>query len=91
MQRIIRLKNGAEYPCEMCGEYEGLLWIHAHMDMADACSVFTDKTRIETITDTYAGENGKLREVVWVGYTDLFHLSLVNGILQIGLRKGEEA
>lgn len=91
MERIIRLNDGTEIPCEMCGEYDGCLWIHAHMDMVDACAVFVNKTRIETITDTYAGEEGKLREVVWVGYTELIHLSLVNGILQIGLRKGDEA
>jgi len=91
MQRIIRLKNGEEYPCVMCGEYDGCLWIHVDMGMGDGCSVFADKTRIETITDTYAGEDGKLREVVWIGYTELFHLSIVNGFLQIGLRKDDKA
>lgn len=89
MERIIRLKDGSEYPCEMCGEYAGQLWIQTHMEMAEACAVFMNKTSIETITDTYAGEDGKLREVVWVGYTELFHLSIANGYLQIGLRKDD--
>lgn len=89
MQRIIRLKDGSEYPCKMCGEYDGQLWIHAEMDMAEACRVFVNKEKLETITDTYTEEG--LREVVWVGYTELFHLSHVNGVMQIGLRKGDAA
>ena len=91
MQRIIRLKDGTEFPCEMCGMYEDRLWIEVCMGMAEAWTVFTDKSRIETITDTYGGEAGKLREVVWEGYTELFLISDRDGIIQIGLRKGDEA
>ena len=91
MQRIIRLKDGSEFPCEMCGEFEDQLWIHTRMGIVEACAVFSDTARTKTITDTYAGEDGKLREVVWIGYTELFHLSIVNGFLQIGLRKDDEA
>ena len=90
MNRIIRLNDGTEYPCKMCAEFDGQLWIQSNMEMAEACRVFVDKSRLEKITDTYAGENGGLREVVWEGYTELFHLSHVNGIMQIGLRKDDE-
>ena len=89
MERIIRLKDGSEYPCEMCGEYAGQLWIQTHMEMAEACAVFIDKSKTESITDTYKGEDSAKRNIVWEGYTDLFHLSLVNGITQIGLRKDD--
>lgn len=89
MERIIRLKDGTEYPCEMCGEFDGQLWIHTNIGMPEACRVFVDKERIETITDTYAGEDSQYRKIVWEGYTELFHLSNVRGVMQIGLRKGE--
>lgn len=89
MSRIIRLKDGTEYPCEMCGEFDGQLWIQTHMEMPEACRVFVDKENLETITDTFSGEEGQDRHVVWVGYTELFHLSLVRGVMQIGLKKGD--
>lgn len=88
MERIIRLKDGSEYPCEMCGEFNGQLWIAVSIGMADAWAVFTDKGRIETITDTYAGDDGKLREIVWQGYTELFSLVNNSSFTQIGLKKG---
>lgn len=89
VDRIIRLKDGTEYPCEMCGMYEDRLWIEAVIKMAEAWTVFTDKARIETITDTYAGEDGKQRKIVWEGYTELFLISDRDGITQIGLRKDD--
>ena len=89
MDRIIRLNDGTEYPCEMCGMFDEQLWIHARLGMTDACGVFVDRERIKTITDTYAGDDGALREIIWEGYTELFHLHFSGGITQIGLIKGD--
>ena len=91
MQRIVRLKDGSEYPCEMCGEYDGQLWIHTQMGIVEACGIFSDAARTGTITDTYAGDDSQYREIVWEGYTELFFLSHVRGVMQIGLRKENAA
>lgn len=91
MQRIIRLNDGTEYPCSMCGMHNGQLWIHAQLGIIEACNVFTVPEKLEKIVDTYSGDDGTLREVVWKGYTELFHLSSTyGGIMQIGLKRSEE-
>lgn len=87
MTRIIRMKDGTEYPCGMCGMSDGCLWIETRLGMAEAWAVFADTSKTEAITDTYAGEDGALREIVWEGYTDLFFLSAVDGVARIGLKK----
>lgn len=87
MTRIIRMKDGTEYPCEMCGMSDGCLWIETRLGMAEAWAAFSDTSKTEAITDTYAGEDGALREIAWEGYTDFFFLSVVNGIARIGLKK----
>ena len=91
MRRFIRLNDGAELPCSMCGESDGYLWIGVEADIYTAIPVFSDPARLGTILDITEEDGEELRRVEWEGYTALIHISVHNTSTEVCLTKGESA
>jgi hypothetical protein len=90
MRRFIRLSDGTELDITMCGEADGVLWIHAVTDIYTAIQAFDDPARLGLIIDLTVQDGEELRRVEWEGYTALNGISTHGDEVFVSLKKGAE-
>ena len=85
-QRII-LNDGTVIENGRAGYYQGALWCYFDgRTIGEAIQLFTNADRTARIVFQY-GE----MEDVYEGFTDCFHVSVADGSISVGLKKGENA
>lgn len=87
MNREVKFADGTAFPCGMCGESNGVLWILLDTDLSfvGIAEFLSDLKNTQTIKSYAVGYEEEAQ--VFEGYTGLTVVQKTTGGYQIALRK----